>query len=495
MNGPSAGWRGELPALCEGAIEGRLTAEQRERLERLVLEVPEARRYYTEALHQHATLHWSAADPAFLDLPAAPDDSPGRAARGWARRSARLAAAAMAAAVLLGAVGWMLGRGNGPGGTAAAEGVATLAEAKACKWGAGSLPTEAGSRLPAGRLRLAEGLARLRFDDGAELTLEGPADLEILSRRRCVLHSGRLVGRVPAAARGFTVETPAAVVTDLGTEFGVNVRDADSADVQVFEGRVDVRHRRSGATTAMMTGANRRFGPEGSAEFDPLADIPAAPRPPARADDGATRVLDISTAMGRGKDAYVQPPVPTKQPPEALLLVKNTTDDRYARKAYLTLDLAPTAGLEIAEAELSLTFAPTGLGYASEVPDAAFAVYGLADEALDGWDERAIRWDNAPANRPGGAELDPAKVVLLGRFIVSQGVAGGPHGISGGPLADFLRRDTNGLATFIVVRETKGSGRSDLVHGFAGRRHAQLPPPTLKLAATPKPAEDRGAAE
>lgn len=483
MSGPE-NRRDELHALCEAAIEGRLTHEQRDRLERLVLEDPEARRHYAEAVHQHASLHWSAADPAFLDPASAAEEGPTPPrTRGWLARTARLAAAA----ALLGAIGW--GAGRWLGGGAEPASVATLAEAKACKWGAGTLPTEAGSRLSAGRLRLAEGLARLRFDGGAELTLEGPADLEIVSGRRCVLHAGRLVGRVPPPARGFTVETPAAVVTDLGTEFGVNARDGETADVQVFEGRVDVEHRGTGRTTAMATGSNRRFGPEGSAEFDPLAEQPAAGqhRPP-RPDDGATRVLDISTAMGRGKDAYIQPPVPTKQPPEALLLVKNTTDDRYGRKAYLAIDLAPISGLEIAEAELSLAFAPTGLGYASEIGDADFAVYGLADESLDGWDERAIRWDDAPANRPGGAELDPAKVALLGRFSVPQGVLSGPFGIAGKPLADFLRRDTNGLATFIVVRETKGSGRSDLVHGFAGRRHAQLPPPTLKLTATPRPA-------
>ncbi|WP_406700524.1 hypothetical protein V5E97_17095 [Singulisphaera sp. Ch08] len=42
------------------------------------------------------------------------------------------------------------------------------------------------------------------------------------------------------------------------------------------------------------------------------------------------------------------------------------------------------------------------------------------------------------------------------------------------------------MATFIIVRETKGSGRMDLVHGFAGKHHPQLLPPTLKLTAVPR---------
>ena len=60
------------------------------------------------------------------------------------------------------------------------------------------------------------------------------------------------------------------------------------------------------------------------------------------------------------------------------------------------------------------------------------------------------------------------------------------HGRWAASMADFLNRDTNSLATFIVIRETMGSGRNDLVHGFANRRHPHLPPPTLKLTTVPK---------
>ena len=86
----------------------------------------------------------------------------------------------------------------------------------------------------------------------------------------------------------------------------------------------------------------------------------------------------------------------------------------YNRKAYIGLDLTPVSGLQIVEAQFSLVLAPTGLGFASEVPDATFAVYGLTDESLDDWIDRTILWENAPANRPGGAALDPAKSFCSG---------------------------------------------------------------------------------
>jgi ferric-dicitrate binding protein FerR (iron transport regulator) len=481
-------WFGELHALCEAAVEGRLTAEQRARLEGLVLDNADARRFYVEYLHQHGCLHWSAADPAFLlesgpghaePLTAALPSLRGKR-RGW-----RLAAGLAAAAALVALGIWY---GLRPPAEQPVPFVATLAQGKACKWDGGSLPTEVGARLAAGRLRLAEGIAHIVFDGGAEVTLEAPADLELVSRQRCVLHTGRLVARVPPTAIGFTVDTPTAVLKDLGTEFGVNVKDARTADVQVFDGLVDARHRASGRTEHMRTGRNLRFGTDAVRDFDPLAERPVRGRPLPHDGGGTARVVQISTAMGRGKDAYVQPLFPSVHSSDILLLLKNTVakSANYNRKAYIGLDLSPVAGMRVIDAQLSFTFAPTGLGFASEVPDATFAVYGLTDESLDGWDEHTIRWHNAPANRDGGAALDPSKVVRLGTFQIVQGALTGTRSIAGRALVDFLNRDTNNLATFILVRETLGSGRNDLVHGFANKNHPHLPPPTLKLTVAPR---------
>lgn len=465
-------WKDELQALCEAAVEQRLTAEQVQRLEQLVLDNAEARRFYVEYLHQHASLHWSAAGGAGADATPVPQRRTRSRLVRWA------AGLATAAALLMGV--WLLWRP-----TPAA--VATLADAKACKWDGGSLPTEIGARLGAGRLRLGEGLVRLVFNSGAEVTLEGPADLELVSARHCILHAGRLVARVPPPAMGFIVDTPTAVLKDLGTEFGVHVREAGEADVQVFNGLVDARHRASGKLERMRTGKNLRFGTAGVAEFDPLAEQSVLQQPAVPGGEGR-QVVHLSTAMGRGKDAYVQPLFPSKNSSTVLSLVKNAAPDKsdWVRKAYVGLDLAPVAGRHIVEAQLSFTFAPTGLGFASEVPDATFVVYGLTDESLDDWDERTLRWPNAPANQPGGADLDPAKVVRLGTFQIAQGVQSGTHGIAGPALTDFLNKDTNGLVTFLVVRETLGSGRNDLVHGFANKHHPTLPPPALKLTVGPR---------
>ncbi|WP_406700523.1 FecR domain-containing protein [Singulisphaera sp. Ch08] len=386
----------ELQPLCEAAIEGRLRVDSAARLESLVLSDPEARRFYVQYLHQHASLHWAVADPSLLpqtlslvdSIDPSPRSTPETPYRSL-HRMRWVAGLAVAASLLM-----ALGIGLSPWRVQTPLTVATLVEAKACKWDGGSLPTVQGAKLPAGRLRLAEGLAKLTFASGAEITLEAPADLELVSPKRCILHAGRLVANVPPNAIGFTVKTPTALIEDLGTAFGVNVLQGKSADVQVFEGLVDVHHVGSGQLAHMRTGENLRFSPNTFAKFNPMVERPSADRD-VKPSNAAMRLLQISTATGHGKDAYIRRPIPMRNGPEALLLVKNTTNDDYARKAYLGMDLTPLADLKVVDATLNLTFAPSELGFASEVPDSTFGVYGLTDESLDAWQEDSIHWENA----------------------------------------------------------------------------------------------------
>ena len=73
------------------------------------------------------------------------------------------------------------------------------------------------------------------------VVIEGPATLAIETARRAHLAIGRLVAHVPAAARGFTVASPSVTVVDLGTEFGLDVDAAGTSEVQVFQGKVELR--------------------------------------------------------------------------------------------------------------------------------------------------------------------------------------------------------------------------------------------------------------
>jgi len=121
----------------------------------------------------------------------------------------------------------------------ATQSVATLVDSVDVRW---ALPSEAfnvGSRLKNRFhvLRLAEGVVKVAFDYGAEVIIEGPAEFEPESAEKMILHSGRVFARVPGYARGFTIQTPYSTVVDLGTEFGVYVAADRTAEVHMFQGK------------------------------------------------------------------------------------------------------------------------------------------------------------------------------------------------------------------------------------------------------------------
>ena len=79
--------------------------------------------------------------------------------------------------------------------------------------------------MPLGRkYALASGLMEITYDTGAKVILQGPVTYEVESKNGGFLSVGKLTGKVTTqAARGLTIRTPTATVTDLGTEFGVEV--------------------------------------------------------------------------------------------------------------------------------------------------------------------------------------------------------------------------------------------------------------------------------
>ncbi|MEN6449786.1 MAG: FecR family protein, partial [Thermoguttaceae bacterium] len=107
---------------------------------------------------------------------------------------------------------------------------------------------------------LDSGFLEIAYDSGATVLLQGPCAYEVDSDRGGFLSRGKLVARVaksevrrpqsPIPSPLFTIRTPTATVTDLGTEFGVEVDAAGATRSSVFEGRVDVAPHESNAQKA-----------------------------------------------------------------------------------------------------------------------------------------------------------------------------------------------------------------------------------------------------
>ncbi|MFG0334510.1 MAG: LamG-like jellyroll fold domain-containing protein [Maioricimonas sp. JB049] len=101
---------------------------------------------------------------------------------------------------------------------------------------------EVGDALTPGTFAIRSGFAQIEFFCGATVILEGPAEINVESPMLATVLKGRLRAHVPPAARGFSLDVGDMKVVDLGTEFGLSV-SPEGADVQVFDGEVEVQNR------------------------------------------------------------------------------------------------------------------------------------------------------------------------------------------------------------------------------------------------------------
>ncbi|MES2695017.1 MAG: FecR domain-containing protein, partial [Verrucomicrobiota bacterium] len=355
--------------------------------------------------------------------------------------------------------------------------IATLTQAQNTKWAGSTLPTAELSPLGSGTLALLEGIATVRFASGATVTLEAPTRIELVDAMHARLIEGSITAEVPSAAHGFTIETADLKVVDLGTRFGVTASSTGNAHVFVFEGEVKLDDP-SGRELRRLTAGkafNVQSGSVGAGNLEPSR------LPPLEQIGGW---ISLSTAFGDGKDGFARRGSQISEP-QPLLMVKHSDLElsyRNERRAIITFDLSEVQADTIVEAELVLDPEPSGLGFATMVPDSRFAVYGVLDESFDGWSETSLAWESAPSR---GDDLDPAQLKRLAEFVLARGASGSPLAIRGDAFREFLRADTNGLATFVIVRETGETDPSGLVHAFASKEHPTAHPPTLRLRQAP----------
>ncbi|MEM8670348.1 MAG: FecR domain-containing protein [Planctomycetota bacterium] len=138
------------------------------------------------------------------------------------------------------------------------QGFVTIAQLTNAEWKSEQLAV--GGKVGASTLRLTDGFARLEFDTGVEVTLEGPAEFELTDVATTSLKSGLLTATVPPGAEGFTVNTPNAEVIDLGTSFGIDLREDGFANVSVFDGEVEVLPRETEVKRLLTEGESVRIG-------------------------------------------------------------------------------------------------------------------------------------------------------------------------------------------------------------------------------------------
>jgi hypothetical protein len=252
-----------LIVLLDAFLDGTLTRDEKQELERMLLESDAARREFWDRASLHGWTH-AAAKLNYSAKPAVEVARERRELRGaafeslisWLTRASRfgwravLTGAACGAAIML----WVGIRALQPAvadddtGDAVAAApqpmantnfVATLTRGTAVVWEGETNTVEIGSALPSRWLHLKSGAVQIEFYSGARVILEGPSSLELVSAGEARLDYGKLSARVPEPAHGSKVYTPEVTVTDLGTEFGLNLQKAQPVKLEVFEGKVE----------------------------------------------------------------------------------------------------------------------------------------------------------------------------------------------------------------------------------------------------------------
>ena len=155
-----------------------------------------------------------------------------------------LVSLAIAAAAVLAVMPWRP-RSEAPKASVVRSVTALLVDEAGAEFAQKRQPGEV--RFDPGSYELLAGTVHLRFANGADLVVQGPARFNIRDESHTQLISGRVRAIVPPTAHGFTIETRDIAYEDIGTEFGLSV-DADMGEsaMYVFDGQVNLH--RAGTT-------------------------------------------------------------------------------------------------------------------------------------------------------------------------------------------------------------------------------------------------------
>jgi ferric-dicitrate binding protein FerR (iron transport regulator) len=247
----------ELLELTLAWQRGDATAEERARLERLLADNPRAPGWYLRIVDDSLTLLDAAAageaagtrtHDTFHRLEAervTPSTSARVLHRVFGRRSRWALGFTLAVCFAVAFVGLALDRladsHNSSGSPAAAAGTARVVDISNVVWAAGAKTFAEWSLVKAGdRFQFESGWMNLFLDNGGELLIEGPADVEFISSKKIFARQGKLAARISPGAVGFRIDTPHAKVIDRGTAFGLSVDGESHTSVVVYEGMVDL---------------------------------------------------------------------------------------------------------------------------------------------------------------------------------------------------------------------------------------------------------------
>ncbi len=196
-----------------------------------------------------------------------------------------------------------------------------------------------------------------------------------------------------------------------------------------------------------------------------------------------------ATMISADKDAYVvsgSANVNLNFGNTTLDLIKRQDGTQWTRKSYFGFDLGGLSADPITSSALRFNFVDSAMGVTNATTNYTFELFGLTNEALDGWGESTIAWANAPANQANNG-LDASMVVSLGTFdLIGKGI--GEFVFGSQALTDFMNDDSNDSVTFVLRRNTNQvDNNQNYVHAVASGENTALAGPTLAVEQAPAP--------
>jgi hypothetical protein len=242
----------EFHRLVDRMIDERITDDELRRLDELLRGNIRAQLYLVDYCQFHTALALDVRAQSVVDQVAAKLSAKTKPTVGT-RRSKSPTPSAVVAGGASGNVSrtWSMAAW----GTVAVAVSVVLAWGPAMSWIYPDAAGPAVASLPAGvswpevtAVSIESGSVELGLANIGTVRIEGPADFKLLGPHRARLDRGRLKLRVTdIQGHGFVVETPHGEITDLGTEFALEVSDDGNTGVVVYDGKVDLRVPSGGA--------------------------------------------------------------------------------------------------------------------------------------------------------------------------------------------------------------------------------------------------------
>ncbi|MFD2255222.1 iron dicitrate transport regulator FecR [Luteolibacter algae] len=344
--------------------------------------------------------------------------------------------------------------------------IAELVSTEEASWES-TLPTEAGSKLSKGSLKLTTGIATIRFQSGAELMLEAPAKLTLETPMLASLAYGSAVMNVPHSAIGFTLKTPDGYAVDHGTSFAVRAGEGvDGSTFEVIEGEISVHLSSTGEQVRLRRAQSASISGDKLSVHDDALTEPVRKSPGKRMLRIGTNGKCTSVIRNNGRAKWLDP--------ELLMVRYRHKAGSHDRRATFAFDLSGVNLQRMKGVRLRLNQVPSGIGFAARLPEInQFEIYGITNPEKTGWQSEP-RWEDSPSPEDG---------VLLGSFEIPRSKQRGVCTINTPELLDFIKERQQSQVKFLLVRTT-GQIAGDvtgLVHSFASDLHPETSGPTLEF--------------